>query len=582
MKLDATVMRTMERSDFLLLEAVESAMKDHYIVPLNVIAATAQLRHGGVQTVLRGLLRDKLLSHERKGGREGFRLTNSGYDILALYHLKKRNVIAALGQKIGTGKESDIYLAATPAGQQIVLKFHRLGRTSFRNVKQKRDYIRPTTSSSGSGGGGMMSQHSWLFLSKLSAAKEWSFLSALHKVQYPTPTPLAHNRHVIAMSLVRGTPLYQIYPKTVSADQAAAIYQQVAAMAARLAQVHGLVHCDLNEFNLLVDLSGIQSLATDDTNDAYVRHSGYSVVDPKSIRSEGILSKPAWEQSLLEQHGANAAVASSEPLPEPKERLANGEPMPVVTLIDFPQMISTQHPNAQELFERDMDCLQRFFETKLKCPVPETDQVRWDDIMAARRRRGRTCDDDNEDDGKDGAYEDVSERLDRELRASGISLHDNQQLELYYFESGLKPIASAVDVVEEEEEQDDYDDESASSSDNVDSGAPLDDSTKRQEEDSPQRHANMVMIDTSAAAALHGPARHDGNTISGEGSAAAHTRSSIRTLTREELQVIAQERVQKQLGDQKRKARLRGAYRKQNSNKNYGKGRRVVAESLAM
>jgi hypothetical protein len=69
-----------------------------------------------------------------------------------------------------------------------------------------------------------------------------------------------------------------------------------------------------------------------------------------------------------------------------------------------------------------------------------------------------------------------------------------------------------------------------------------------------------VMIDTSAAA--------------------ANTRSSIRTLTREELQVIAKERVQKQMGDQKRKARMRNAYHKQNTNKNYEKGRRVVAESL--
>ena len=36
-----------------------------------------------------------------------------------------------------------------------------------------------------------------------------------------------------------------------------------------------------------------------------------------------------------------------------------------VTLIDFPQMVSTSHRNAQELFERDVACITRFFSSKL-------------------------------------------------------------------------------------------------------------------------------------------------------------------------------------------------------------------------
>ena len=30
-----------------------------------------------------------------------------------------------------------------------------------------------------------------------------------------------------------------------------------------------------------------------------------------------------------------------------------------LTLIDFPQMVSTSHANAQELFERDVECVLR-------------------------------------------------------------------------------------------------------------------------------------------------------------------------------------------------------------------------------
>ena len=36
-----------------------------------------------------------------------------------------------------------------------------------------------------------------------------------------------------------------------------------------------------------------------------------------------------------------------------------------ITLIDFPQMVSTSHANAEELFDRDADCITRFFSKRL-------------------------------------------------------------------------------------------------------------------------------------------------------------------------------------------------------------------------
>lgn len=43
-----------------------------------------------------------------------------------------------------------------------------------------------------------------------------------------------------------------------------------------------------------------------------------------------------------------------------------------VTLIDFPQMVSTRHANAVELFARDVSCIGRFFRKKLGY-MPELD-----------------------------------------------------------------------------------------------------------------------------------------------------------------------------------------------------------------
>ena len=78
MKLDPTVMRTMNKQDFRVLTAVESGMKNHSLVPIALINSIANLRHGGTSKIISSLLRDKLLSHDQSCGYDGYRLTNSG------------------------------------------------------------------------------------------------------------------------------------------------------------------------------------------------------------------------------------------------------------------------------------------------------------------------------------------------------------------------------------------------------------------------------------------------------------------------------------------------------------------------
>ena len=45
-----------------------------------------------------------------------------------------------------------------------MLKFHRLGRNSFRQIKNKRDYLQNRTTSN------------WLYMSRLSAMKEYAYM----------------------------------------------------------------------------------------------------------------------------------------------------------------------------------------------------------------------------------------------------------------------------------------------------------------------------------------------------------------------------------------------------------------------
>lgn len=56
---------------------------------------------------------------------DGFRLTNLGYDYLALKVLVNRNILASFGSQIGVGKESDVYVVSTEEQQPLCLKIHR-------------------------------------------------------------------------------------------------------------------------------------------------------------------------------------------------------------------------------------------------------------------------------------------------------------------------------------------------------------------------------------------------------------------------------------------------------------------------
>ncbi|KAJ8607867.1 hypothetical protein CTAYLR_008888 [Chrysophaeum taylorii] len=291
-KLDAQIMRHMSREDFRVLTAVELGMRNHHAVPVPLVVSIAGLRHGGAHKLLNTLLRFKLVYHDRTKY-DGYRLTWTGYDVLALHALCRRGTVDRLGAKIGEGKESDVYEGYRDSdGATVVIKFHRLGKTSFKAVKAKRDYL-----------DGRVSAGNWLNMSRLAANREWAFLEALSP-HFQTPAPLDHNRHAVVMSLAPGHPMYQIN----HLEDPRRVFETCLGMARDLAR-RGLVHCDLNEFNLIVD-------------------------DPR------------------------------------------------VTLIDFPQMVSTNHPNAAEYFRRDVRGLLKFFESKLKFDDFDHEPDAYDDLAS--------------------------------------------------------------------------------------------------------------------------------------------------------------------------------------------------------
>ncbi|KAF2772741.1 hypothetical protein EJ03DRAFT_266137 [Teratosphaeria nubilosa] len=236
MKLDIKAIRYLTSEDWRVLQAVEQGSKNHELVPTPLIQKIAGLRGGsGVHKCISNLAKVGLIAKVKNAKYDGYRLTYGGLDYLALNTHRKSNAIFSLGNQIGVGKESDIYITASPDGRQQVLKLHRLGRISFRTVKANRDYLRKRSTGS------------WMYLSRLAAQKEHAFMRVLHREGFPVPEPVAWSRHTVVMEFIDSFPLRMV-------DEVAnpgKLYAELMDLIVKLAH-RGLIHGDFNEFNILI------------------------------------------------------------------------------------------------------------------------------------------------------------------------------------------------------------------------------------------------------------------------------------------------------------------------------------------
>jgi RIO kinase 2 len=117
----------------------------------------------------------------------------------------------------------------------------------------------------------------------------------------------------------------------------------------------------------------------------------------------------------------------------------------IPTIIDFPQMVSIDHANAEYYFDRDVACIKRFFD----------------------RRFGFTSDEPGPF-FKD-ATKHLIKRLDVEVEASGFSRKMAKELDMYMKEHGVDGDAGNADAAGEEgEEEFDHDDDAEAQVDDED------------------------------------------------------------------------------------------------------------------
>ena len=171
------------------------------------------------------------------------------------------------------------------------IKFARLGRTSFRAVKSKRDYVKSQT------------HYNWLYLSRLSAQNEYKNMKGLYSHGFSVPRPYGYNRHAIIMEYVPSYPLNKVE----EIKDKNTVYHKMMDFIYKLGS-NGLIHGDFNEFNILLNIE------------------------------------------------------------KPDE----------IVVIDFPQMISINHSEAENYFKRDVQCVKNYFLKKFNLTFEE--DLKFSDI----------------------------------------------------------------------------------------------------------------------------------------------------------------------------------------------------------
>jgi RIO kinase 2 len=268
--------RELEPEDFKILQAIEQQMKNYEYAPADAISNQAELPPPEIEYRLPILIKKGLLQGWR-GQYTGYSLTTAGHDTLAINALVKADVIEVFGKPLGVGKESDVYDALTPDEQRVALKFHRLGRTSFKKTKRKRNYTFKYSYTP-----------DWHHRSRIAAKKEYTALKLLHPKGVAVPEPIQQTRHVLVMGMIEGAELYH-HPKL---PDAKAVCNEILVNVRRAYQDAHLIHGDLSPFNVIL------------------------------------------------------------------------QPNQHILVIDWPQNVSTKHPNAKQLLERDLRNVLTFFQRK--------------------------------------------------------------------------------------------------------------------------------------------------------------------------------------------------------------------------
>jgi RIO kinase 2 len=228
----AAVLRKMQPEDWILLQDLEKALDAHEFVPLGYLVKVTGAHKDEVEYRLQRLNEAKLIA----GSPKGVTLLTAGLDAIALNALVRKGLISGMGRALGVGKEADIFEVISELGDVFVVKFYRIGRTSFQAVTKKRSYSTPL-------------RHSWFMVNIGAAKREFEALKRIHPLGASVPEAIAKERHAILMKKIEG----KILPEWLELPEPPKVLTEILTSLRIAFTKASIVNSDLSEFNILFD-----------------------------------------------------------------------------------------------------------------------------------------------------------------------------------------------------------------------------------------------------------------------------------------------------------------------------------------
>lgn len=225
--------KKMSKLKWKVLDGIFKNMWDYKFVPAEVIAKTAQINPEKIEPILKSL-KDENLVENKYTEYLGSAFTYLGLSLYSLWRLVRSDKVSMLGKKMGEGKESIIFNCYSEKFGECVLKFHKVGYSSFKKVKEKRDY-------------GTLH---FTVLMVRSAKNEFKALKRLYG-HVSVPKPFDWEGNAVLMELIDAKELFRVRLENPE-EVLNMIIEDVKTMFSL-----GIIHGDLSQYNILVNPDGV-------------------------------------------------------------------------------------------------------------------------------------------------------------------------------------------------------------------------------------------------------------------------------------------------------------------------------------
>jgi RIO kinase 1 len=186
--------------------------------------------------------------------------------LMALYELARKGYIDAIGGSFSTGKEANLFHAVSKKddSSEIAIKIYLISTANFNAMK---DYILGDPRFAGI-------KHSRKDIILAWTKKEYKNLKRAEEAGVRVPKPYITKRNILLMEFIGkdGVPMPQLKDVKLTVQEAEHIFKKIVEYMGLLYSRAKLVHADLSEYNILVDMDTMEPVIIDMGQSVTIEH----------------------------------------------------------------------------------------------------------------------------------------------------------------------------------------------------------------------------------------------------------------------------------------------------------------------